>query len=238
MFPFVLFICLAALLLGVLNTLGSFFISAVAPVAMSISEIIFILALAPMLSPDNKIKGLAISVIIGGLGQFIVQWIQMRSKGWQLKWQLDFNHPGLRKIMYLILPAMMGLSVDQVNAFVDTICASFLRQGSITSLYYSNRIMQMPLAIFGLALASAALPSMTKDVAEKNIPRLKDTLNLSLRLIIFILLPAAIGLMTVGLPIIRVLFERGKFDYQASLLTYGALFFYCFGLPAYAFYPR
>ena len=234
MFPFLLFISLAALALGILNAMHSFFIPAVAPASLSVAEIGFLLAVAPLLSPANQIKGLALSVIIGGALQFIAQWPEIRKLGWKLQWKLKFDHPGVKKITVLMMPAMLGLSVDQINAFVNTIIASFLAQGSITALYYSNRVMQMPLAIFGLAMASVALPVMSKAVAEKNTGALKDTLNFSLRLIIFILVPATVGLAVLGLPIIQVLFERGNFDHQATLMTNSALFYYSLGLPAYA----
>lgn len=234
MFPFILFICLAALVLGILNTLSSFFIPAVASASLSIAEIGYVLAVAPLLAPGNQIKGLAISVIVGGLGQFAVQWPKLRSLGWSLSWRFNLNHPGLRRIGLLMIPSMIGLSVDQINAFVNTICASFLEQGSITALYYSNRLMQLPLAIFGIALASAALPAMSKSVAEKNIDAVKETINYSARVIIYVLTPAAVGLMVLGLPSISVLFERGEFDRHASLITNSALFYYSLGLPAYA----
>ncbi|MBN1621341.1 MAG: murein biosynthesis integral membrane protein MurJ [Endomicrobiales bacterium] len=234
MFPFLFFICLAALALGILNTLGSFFVPAIAPASLSISEIVFILALAPALSPEDRIKGLAISVTIGGLGQLLVQLPKIKRLGWKLNFNLNLNHPDLKKVGILILPAMIGLSVDQINAFVNTICASFLQQGSITALYYSNRLMQLPLAIFGIAMASASLPSMSKAVAQNDIPVLKNTYNFSTKFVLFILIPSAAGLMTIGLPIIRVLFERGRFDALASSMTNSALFYYSLGLPAYA----
>ena len=234
MFPFLLFICLAAMLLALLNTLNSFFIPAIAPANLSFAEIIYILALAPLLSPGNQIKGLAISVIFGGLGHFLMQYPTLRNLGWHLHFDFHFNHPGIKKIIFLMIPSIIGISVDQINTFVDTICASFLGNGAITALYYSNRLMQLPLAIFGLAMATVSLPMMSKSVATKNIEELKETLNFSIRISIIALLPATIGLMAIGLPIIQVLFERGKFDTLASLLTNKALFYYVLGLPAFA----
>ncbi|MHB9154411.1 MAG: murein biosynthesis integral membrane protein MurJ [Endomicrobiales bacterium] len=234
MFPFLLFICLAALLLGILNTFNAFFVPAVAPATLSVSEIGFILAVAPLLSPGNQIRGLALSVILGGFLHFIVQLPRLYSLGWKLQWKLKLDHPGLRQIGLLMLPSMIGLSVDQINAFVGTMLASFLAQGSITALYYSNRLMQLPLAIFGLALSGAALPAMSKAAAGKDIGAVKDTLNYSIRLIIFILVPSAVGLMVIGLPIVRLLFERGNFTPHASAMTGSALFFFSLGLPAYA----
>lgn len=244
MFPFLLFVCMAALALGTLNTLGSFFVPAVAPASLSVSEIVFILALAPLLSEDSKVAGLAISVTIGGLCHFLVQWPRIKKFGWKIEFLFLYpkkffsmewlKHPGLQKVGMLMIPAMIGISVDQINTFVNTICASFLQEGSITALYYSNRLMQMPLAIFGIATATVALPSLSKAVAEKNVSAYNETLNFSLRFSLFILIPAAVGLMIIGLPIIRVLFEHGRFDIRASMLTNSALFFYCMGLPAYA----
>ncbi len=234
MFPFLLFICFAAMLLALLNTLSYFFIPAIAPANLSFAEIIYILALAPLLSPGNQIKGLAISVIFGGLGHFLMQYPTLRNLGWKLSFDFHFNHPGIKKIIFLMIPSIIGISVDQINTFVDTICASFLGNGAITALYYSNRLMQLPLAIFGLAMATVSLPMMSKSVATKNLEELKETLNFSIRISIIALLPATIGLMAIGLPIIQVLFERGKFDNFASLLTNKALFYYVLGLPAFA----
>jgi putative peptidoglycan lipid II flippase len=234
MFPFIVFICLAAFLLGVLNALHSFFLPAFAPSALSISEIFYMLAIAPCLISQNQIKGLALSVIAGGALHFFIQYPKLKSLGWSLKFSADFKHPGIKKIAVLMIPSVIGLSVDQINGFVDTVCASFLEGGSITALYYSNRLMQLPLAVFGLAFASASLPAMSKAYALKDMETFKNSLNYSARFTIFALLPAAAGLMAIGLPSVRLLFEHGKFDYAASLMTNNALFFYSLGLPAYA----
>ncbi|MCL2485489.1 MAG: murein biosynthesis integral membrane protein MurJ [Endomicrobia bacterium] len=240
MFPFIMFICLAAFLLAILNTLQSFFLPALAPSALSVSEIFYMLAIAPMLGGGNQIKGLAISVIAGGALHFVIQYPKLKALGWYLKLKLTidgepfYKHPGIKRIWILMIPAMIGLSVDQINSFVDTICASFLESGSITALYYSNRLMQMPLAIFGLAFATVSLPALSKACAIKDMTVYKDSLSHSIRFSVFMLLPAMAGLMVIGLPIIRLLFEHGKFDSVASLMTNDALFYYSLGLPAYA----
>ncbi|MDR2395456.1 MAG: murein biosynthesis integral membrane protein MurJ [Endomicrobium sp.] len=234
MFPFIVFICLAAFLLAILNTLHSFFIPALAPLSLSVSEIFYILAIAPLISPGNQIKGLALSVIFGGTLHFFVQYPKLKNLGWHLKFKINLKHPGVKRVALLMVPSLVGLSVDQINAFVDNICASFLGNGPVSALYYSNRLMQMPLAVFGLAFATASLPAMSKACAEKDIVTLKNSLNYSIRFIIFTLMPAAVGLMTIGLPIVKLLFEHGKFDALGSIMTNKALFFYSFGLPAYA----
>lgn len=234
MFPFLVFICLASILLALLNTLNSFFIPAIAPAGLSVAEIVYVVAIAPFLLPGDKIKGLAISVIFGALLHFIYQYPYLKQLGWHLKLDFNFNHPGLKKIFFLMIPSVIGISVDQINTFVDTVCASFLGNGSITALYYSNRLMQLPLAIFGLALATVSLPMMSKSVAQKNIEDMKETLNVSIRFSIVLLVPATIALIILGLPMIKVLFERGRFDHAASLVTNSALLYYSLGLPAYA----
>jgi putative peptidoglycan lipid II flippase len=235
MFPFILFICLAAFLLAILNTLSSFFLPALAPASLSVAEIFYMLALIPVIiTPQNQIKGLAIAVIAGGALHFFIQYPVLKKLGWHLKFHLDLKHPGIKKIAFLMIPSIIGLSVDQINAFVDNICASFLDSGSITALYYSNRVMQLPLAIFGLALATVSLPAMSKAAALRDIDGVKKSLTFSIKLCIFALLPAAFGLMTIGLPIVQVLFQRGRFDFAASIITDNALFYYCLGLPAYA----
>ncbi|MCA6079798.1 MAG: polysaccharide biosynthesis C-terminal domain-containing protein [Endomicrobium sp.] len=130
--------------------------------------------------------------------------------------------------------AYVGLPVNQINACVDNICASFLARGYITALYYSNRLMQLPLAVFGLVFATVSLPMMSKAYAQKDMATLKNSLGYSVRFTIFISFPAATDLAVIGLPTVKLLFERGKFNSLASLTTNNALFYYSLGLPAYA----
>jgi putative peptidoglycan lipid II flippase len=234
MFPFIFFICIAVFLSAILNALYSFFIPAFAPTALSFSEIFYMLIVSHLIIPDNRIKGLAVSVIIGGALHFLIQYPKLKNLGWNLRFRFDFKHPGIRKILCLMIPSIIGLSVDQINALVDSRCASYLGTGQVTALYYSNRLMQMPLAIFGLTIASVSLPAMSKAFAKKDMVALKNFLNYSVRLTIFSLLPAAIGLMVIGLPIVKLLFEHGQFDSLGSVITNKALFYYSLGLPAYS----
>jgi putative peptidoglycan lipid II flippase len=163
-----------------------------------------------------------------------MQYPKLKSLGWHLNFKIDFKHPALKRIFFLMIPSIIGLSVDQINSFIDTICASFLESGSITALYYSNRVMQLPLAIFGIALASVSLPALSKSYVQKDIGSFKNSLNFSIRLSLFALLPSMIGLNVIGFEIVRLLFERGRFDISASVITNSALFYYSLGLPAYA----
>jgi len=234
MFPFLLFISLAALLTGVLNSFKSFFLPALAPACLSLAEIIYLLSGARWLPVESQIIGLAASVSVGGLVQFFIQLPALRAKGFHLGFKWNLKHAGLRRVGKLMVPATLGISVDQLNAFVDTICASFLVQGSITALYYSNRVMQLPLALFGIALAQVSLPAMSASVVRGEISEVKNTVNFSLRLTLFMIIPATVGLMLLGRPIVQVLFEHGEFSTQATTLTTQALFFFASGLFAFS----
>ncbi|MFH1540634.1 MAG: murein biosynthesis integral membrane protein MurJ [Elusimicrobiota bacterium] len=235
MFPFLFFICLAAFLLAVLNSLKFFFIPAIAPFFLSLSEIVFIMGIAPLLVKENQIKGLAIAVIIGGLLQFLIQVPLIKKSGFNFKPIINFKHPGLKQIFFLMIPAMLGISINQINAFVDTICASFLIEGSITALYYSNRLMQLPLALFGIAVTSVSLPLMSASISKNNSQEMKDMLAFSIKISSLAILPAMAGLLILGKPIIILLFQHGKFNETATLLTSSALIFYSLGLPAFSY---
>ncbi|MFB0526334.1 MAG: murein biosynthesis integral membrane protein MurJ [bacterium] len=261
LFPFMIAIGMAALALGVLNSLHRFIIPALAPSLLSISEILFILFICPLM--ERPIIGLVLGVLVGGFAQFFFQlpalarrgfvvpagkishnpWLKLMDYPQNLlknsivlgkKWVSILNHPGVKRIGLLMLPATLGLSVSQINTFVDTICASLLREGSVTALYYANRLMQLPLALFGTAIATVALPMMSRSAAATNIEELKDTLSLALRMILFTIVPASLGLIILGSPIISLLFERGRFTAQATQATSWALLFYSTGIVAYA----
>ncbi len=132
-----------------------------------------------------------------------------------------------------MLPATLGLGVFQINAFVDTICASYLIEGSPTALYYANRLMQLPLAIFATSVATVSLPTMSAFMANKDKEGLLKTLSTSVKMIFFLLMPASIGLIILGKPIVALLFQRGRFDVFATNLTTQALLFYSMGLISY-----
>ena len=240
-FPFFLFICLAALLGSVLNSFKHFFVSAVAPAMLSVSEIFYLFALLPLLlvcvpgfDAEYQMLGLAISAVLGGAGHFFVQVPQVYSSGYQLGWSWKWKHPDSLRVLSLMIPALIGSSADQINAFVDTICATTLATGSVTALYNSNRLMQFPLALFGVAISSVSLTTLSDFRAEKNYEQCAITLNQSLRLIIFTVLPASIGLILLSHPICALLFEHGKFNNAATILTAQSLAAYAFGLIAYS----
>lgn len=243
-FPFLLLICLAALVTAVLNSCGVFFIPAVAPAGFSIGELAFIVFLATRV--EDPIAGLAVAAVAGVGLHFVWQLPSLYRAGYRLRFVKPFAHPEVKSIFFLMVPAVIGLCADQVNSFVDQFCASFLQTGAITALYNSNRVMQLPLALFGVAVASVALPALSHNSAEEQLPVFKEMVGFSLRIANYVLIPSFAGLTAVGIPIVKLLFQHGHFKPEFTNLTYGAMVGFSVGLPAYsatrilasAFYAR
>jgi putative peptidoglycan lipid II flippase len=154
--------------------------------------------------------------------------------GVKLKPNFNFNHPGIKKIGILMLPAVFGAAVYQINIFIGTLLASFLPVGSVSYLYYADRLVQLPLGVFAIAIGTAALPSFSDHVAEGRFDELKTTISFSMKLILFVTIPAMIALIVLRIPIISVLFQRGAFDVIKTIRTSEALLFYAVGLWAFS----
>ena len=232
MFPYVVLVGLAALATGALNAQGRFFASALGPAVQNVAMIAAIPLLASRVDPP--ILSLAIGVLVGGVGQVVIQLPSLRRCGLLVLPAAEFRHPALARLVRLLLPAVFGLAAVQVMVFVNTLLASLLRPGSISYLYYADRVMEFPLGVFGIALATAALPSMSAQAARGDHAALRDTVSFSLRLSVFIAVPAAVGLVVLGHPIVRLLFQRGEFTASDAVLTTQALAGYAVGLPAFS----
>ncbi len=228
MFPFLLFISLASLVMGALNVKKVFFIPAVAPVMLNLSIIFCLLIFGRKISPP--IVSVAIGVTIGGLFQFLFQVPSFFKHGYDLRPDLGFKHEALKKISLLLVPATMAMAVSQINIFVSTILASFLKEGSITYLYYSMRLIQFPVGIFGVAMGMAVLPFFSEHASRGEYELLKKDFSFAIRLLFYITIPAMVGLIALRIEIIEVLFERGRFSHNDTLQTAYALFFYSLGI--------
>ena len=183
MFPFLLFISFAAIVMGALNTRRIFFIPAVAPAMLNITIIAAVLLLVHGM--EQPIIAVAIGVAIGGLVQFAFQLPSFFKNGYSLTPQYDFRHPGLKKIFILILPATMGMAVAQINIFISTTLASYLAEGSITYLYYSMRLIQFPIGIFGVAMGMAVLPTLSEHAVKGDFDSLRSDFSFALRLLFY-----------------------------------------------------
>ncbi len=231
-FPYLILIGLTAYTMGVLNTERHFAGPAFGPCFLNIALILASVWLCPKIG----VMGLVIGVLVGGLLQLALNMVIMYRRGITIDFREGFKHPAVKKIGLLLVPRAFGSAIYQVNIFVDTMLASLswiVGSGGVAALYYSNRLIQFPLAIFGLALAQAALPKMSHEFAINDMKGLKDTLSFSLRMTFFIMIPASVGLAVLGRPIIKMLFQRGEFTDYSTYITNSALFFYAFGLCAY-----
>jgi putative peptidoglycan lipid II flippase len=232
MFPYLVLVGLAAFAMGVLNSQGRFFAAALGPAVLNVGMIAAVLALATRVDPP--ILALALGVLVGGVGQLLVQIPTLRSLGLLVPPSGELGHPALGRVARLLLPAVFGLAAVQVMVFVNTLLASLLPAGSISFLYYADRVMEFPLGVFGIALASAALPAMSRQAAAGDTPGVAGTVNFALRLATFVSVPATVGLIVLSTPITRVLFERGRFGPSDTEATAVALVWYAAGLVGFA----
>ncbi|MCQ9208833.1 MAG: murein biosynthesis integral membrane protein MurJ [Omnitrophica bacterium] len=234
-FPYLLLVGLSAFAMAVLNSLKHFALPALAPCMLNISLIVSILIVSPRLKEGTF--ALVWGVLIGGVLQLAIQVPLLLKKGLLRGGSFRFFHPQVKKIGKLFLPRTLGIAIYQLNIFVDTILASLawiVGTGAVAALYYANRIIQFPLALFALALAQAALPTMSALALDKDLTRLKKTISFSLRSVFTIMLPATVGIMVLAHPLAKIIFERGSFTSFSTGITSSVLFFYCLGLAGYA----
>ncbi len=232
MFPYLILVGLAALGMGVLNAHHRFFTAALAPAALNLGMIGAVVLLAHRTEPP--ILSLALGVLAGGLGQLLIQIPELHRSGVPLLPSTEVRHPAVRRIASLLAPSVVGLAAVQLSVFVNTLLASFLPKGSISFLYYADRVMEFPLGVFGIAVATASLPLMSAQAARRDRAGLRETLNFTLRLSCFVSIPASAGLVLLRVPITRVLFERGEFTASDTQATAWALGLYALGLPAFS----
>ena len=229
-FPFIFLIGFSAFLMGILHTLKKFGTSALGPSFLNLSMIgALVLAV-----PQWGVEALGWGILLGGLLQCVFQIVSLVRKGVGAM-EVVWFHPGVRKILRLLGPRLFGTAVYQISVFVDMILASFfwiVGEGGQSALYYSSRLFQLPLAIFGVALAQAALPTLSGHAAKQKTQEFRHSIDFALRNVIFTSMPAAWGLAIFSEPIIRVLFKRGEFTDYSVLITSQALFFYAMGLVA------
>jgi putative peptidoglycan lipid II flippase len=232
MFPYIFFIGLVALCMGILNSLGHFAAPALAPVFLNIAMICSVFFISPYMS--DPVTGLAIGVLIGGVLQLALQVPFLIKKGLHFWQKVKIFHPGLKKIGILMLPTVFGAAVYQINILVGTLLASLLPEGSISYLYYADRLVQFPLGIFAIATATAVLPSLSRQAAARDLEAVKATFAHAMKLVLFITIPSMVGLIVLREPIVALLFKRGVFDSKAVQLTAYALLYYGIGLWAFS----
>ncbi len=213
MFPFLPLVAAAVAAMGMLNALGRFFMPALAPAMFNVASIAAILLLVPLMPAFGMepVTALAFAVLLGGFGQIALQWPQLRREGFRYRFDFAPNDPGLREILLLMGPGTLGVAATQFNVYVGTVLATSEVAGSVSWLNYAFRIMYLPIGIFGVAIAGASLTLLSQHAARDDMQALRATLAHALRLMLALTVPATIGLVVLGVPIVRLIFERGQF---------------------------
>ncbi|MDB5804151.1 MAG: mviN [Betaproteobacteria bacterium] len=226
-FPYILFIALTGFGGAILNTWGKFSLPAFIPVLLNISFIACTLWLPPYVHPG--IEALAWAVAIGGVAQLVLQWWGLRREGLLPHFRLDFGHPGVRRILKQMTPALLGVSVAQISLLLNTAIASGMRDGSITWLSYADRLMEFPTGMLGVALGTILLPSLSK-AAKTDEAHFSSLLDWGLRLVFLLALPGAVGLALLSVPLVAALYHYGHFKDVDVIATHWALLGYSVGL--------
>jgi putative peptidoglycan lipid II flippase len=244
MIPFLLLIALAAKAMGILNARNNFAIPAIAPVFFNLGSILaglFLGFLAGAYLGLSPIEGMAVGTLVGGFLQFAVQWPSLRRAGFRYRPMLSFTDPGVRQIIRLMGPAIIGAAAVQINVFVNTNFASAIidpatgaiANGPVSWLNYAFRFMQFPIGVFGVAIATATLPTLSRSTANPDYSEFRQTLAHSLALVFLLCIPSAVGLAVLGKPIVALVFEHGKFTAFDTVQTANALAAYAIGLAGY-----
>ncbi|OGA68181.1 MAG: murein biosynthesis integral membrane protein MurJ [Betaproteobacteria bacterium RIFCSPLOWO2_12_FULL_68_20] len=227
-FPYILFISLVAFAAGVLNTWSRFAVPAITPALLNVSFIVGAAFFAQYFDPPVLV--LAWAVFAGGLAQLALQLPALARLGMLPRWRLDLAHPGVRRILKLMAPALFGVSVSQVSLLINTIFASFLVSGSVSWLYYADRLMEFPAGVLGVAVGTILLPSLSKFHAREAPQEYSRLLDWGLRLTVLLAVPAAAALAVIALPLIATLFQYGRFTSEDAWMTRQALVAYSIGL--------
>jgi putative peptidoglycan lipid II flippase len=233
LFPFLLFVSMAAWAMSYLNTEKSFFVPSVAPAVFNLFSIIVPLLTYGWFVARGKepIFGMAAGVLVGGLMQFVVQVPLARRKGFRWSPVLSFRDPEFRRVMALFVPVAIGLAGTRINVLVNTILVTPLAEGSVSWLNYAFRIMHLPLGLFGIAVGTVALPSFSRLVLERDTAAIHSTLTDSLKMVLFLTLPSSALIACLAVPVTRAIYERGRFTTADTLATAGALVLYALGIP-------
>ena len=236
MLPFLTTVAVAVALMGMLNSLRRFFIPALSPAMFNVATIASAIALVPLMPRVGlpPITGIAIGTLLGGLGQILLQWPLLRREGFRYQPVLDFRDPDLRQILLLMGPGTLGLAAVQINVFVNTYLATTQEQGAISWLTYAFRLMYLPIGLFGVSVATAALPEIARYANAADLPGMRRTISSGLRMMLMLNVPATVGLVVLADPIVAVVLERGEFLPRDTATTAAALMFYAPGLIGYS----
>ncbi len=226
----------AVAMMGMLNSLRRFFIPALSPAMFNVATILCAFVLIPVMPWLGllPIVAIAIGTIVGGLGQIALQWPVLRQEGFRYRLILDFKDEKLLEVLRLMGPGTLGLAAVQINVFVNTYLATSQEQGAVSVLNYAFRLMYLPIGLFGVSIATAALPEIARRANEGDSPGMRRTISSALRMMLMLNVPATVGLIALAHPIVALLLERGNFKAHDTIATAAALIFYAPGLVGYS----
>jgi putative peptidoglycan lipid II flippase len=236
MTPFLTLVALAAVFMGMLNALGHFFVPALSPAMFNIATIVMTVALVPYADRFGlqPIVLVAIATLVGGLGQLAIQWPPLRREGYRYRPALDIRDPALGQVLLLMGPGTIGMAATQINVFVNTHFAANEGTGAISWLDYAFRVMYLPIGLFGVSIAAASTPALSRLAAQENTAAMRSTVASAIGLMLALNIPATLGLIALAVPIISLIFERGQFTADDTVATARALQFYSLGLIGYS----
>jgi putative peptidoglycan lipid II flippase len=236
MLPFLTTVAIAVAMMGMLNSLHRFFIPALSPAMFNVATIFSAFAIVPVMPLVGlpPIAGIAIGTLLGGLGQILMQWPSLHREGFRYQPILDFKDPEVREILRLMGPGTVGLAAVQINLLVNQYLATTQEQGAVSWLGYAFRLMYLPIGLFGVSIATAALPDISRHSAGEDRAAIRRIVSNGLRMMLMLNLPATVGLMVLSRPIVELIYERGAFVPHDSVSTAAALMFYAPGLLGYS----
>ena len=224
------FMALNGICMGILNSHQRFFATSLASVMYNV----MIILCGLLLQKNFGIVGFSIGVVAGAATQFLIQFTAARRLGLRYEPRIDLHHPGVRRIFFLMVPVVLSFSMNQLGLFVQQNISSSMASGSLTAIRWSQRLMQLPIGIFATTIAMAVFPTLTGQVARREMELFKSSFSLGLRTIFYVTLPSAVGLAVLSKPVVRLLYQQGNFTTASTELTAYTLVFFCLGLCAYS----
>lgn len=236
MLPFLTTLAVAAAMMGMLNSLRRFFMPSLSPAMFNVASIFSAVALVPLMPYVGlePIYAIAIGTLLGGLGQIALQWPTLRAEGFRYQPVLSFRDPALLEILRLMGPATIGLAAVQINVAVNTFLATSQEQGAVSWLQYAFRLMYLPIGIFGVSIATASLPDISRQAVADDLRAIRETVARGLRMMLMLNVPATVGLMVLAEPIVELIYQRRMFLPADTVATAAALMFYAPGLLGYS----
>jgi putative peptidoglycan lipid II flippase len=236
MLPFLTTVAVAVAMMGMLNSLRQFFIPSLSPAMFNIATILCVVALVPVLQAFDRpaIIAVALGTLAGGVGQIVLQWPALRRQGFRYRPVIDFKDPELRHVLRMMVPGTLGVAAVNINVLVNTYLATGEGQGAVSWLGYAFRLMYLPIGLFGVAIATAALPDVSRHAAAADTAAIRRTVSAALRMMLMLNVPAMVGLMVLAEPIVALIYQRGAFTSADTSATAAALMFYAPGLLGYS----